>query len=110
MSIEEEFFKTFGIKKQKEYGCTDTWDFCLHQREYPNCKGCPFWEIINTEYPRITDRILLELICVHSTYSEPRLCATNIEAIKRQVLRDLINDNEEENLKQQVRSLFKEEE
>ena len=51
--IKEKFYKTFGIKKKKEYGCTDTWEICYHQEEYPNCKGCPFWELIDIKYPEI---------------------------------------------------------
>lgn len=105
-NIEQEFFKTFGIEPKDYYGCDiDTW--CPFDNETCN-EVCPYWVKYKTELPKITDRVLLELICLHSTWSKPRLCATNIEAIKRQVLRDLIFENCDK-LKYQVQSLFREE-
>ena len=98
----EEFYKTFGIKERDLYGCG--W-----QADCPygdlDCKECPYYEKYATEYPPITDRILLELICLHSTWTLPRLCATNIEALKRQVLRDLICEDCDK-LRGQVQKLF----
>ena len=90
MSIEEEFFKTFGIEKQKKYGCTDTWEVCHHDREYPNCKGCPFWELINTEYPKITSDILLELICILNTVTEPDLGDINYGRLRNSIIEQCI--------------------
>ena len=84
-NIEEEFFKTFGIDKQR--------------RLWTPKEG------FKNYYPPITNRTLLELICLHSTWSAPRLCATNIEALKRQVLRDLICEDCDK-LREQVRKLF----
>ena len=91
-NIEEEFYKTFGIEACK--GCLNKGKLmCLE------CYDC------EEQYPPITDRILLELICLHSTWTLPRLCATNIEALKRQVLRDLICEDCDK-LRGQVQKLF----
>lgn len=51
MAIEEEFYRVFGIKKQKYYACKD---------EHYN-------DVFDVKYPPITDRILLELICIASS-------------------------------------------
>ena len=122
MIIEEEFFKTFEIEPKYQDTCTveekywsneefaneyGTFDMYMNAKcgNQENCTtkcSCAYQKEI---YPQITDRILLELICLHSTWCEPRLCATNIEAIKRQVLRDLIFEDCEK-LKQQVQKLF----
>lgn len=53
MSIEEEFFKTFGIEKR----CIKPKD-CVRKGICKGAVTCDFYT-----YPEITDRILLELIC-----------------------------------------------
>lgn len=123
--IDEEFFKTFGIEPKYQDTCTveekywsnkelaneyGTFDMYMNAKcgNQENCTtecSCAYQKEI---YPPITDKILLELICLHSTWSAPRLCATNIEAIKRQVLRDLICENCDK-LREQVRKLFESE-
>lgn len=77
------FFDTFGIKVSR---CTKDGN-CYFQE----CSKCDWY--IHT-YPQITDRILLELIAIHSTWRFPRLCCLNIEELKEQVLSDLIIFND----------------
>lgn len=90
--IEKQFFDTFGIKpKEQEI-------FVLKR-------------MIVKEYPEITDRILLELICILSQLQGRindyyRIIHSNYEGLKTQILGDCIC--EKEFIKQQVQSLFKE--
>ena len=85
--IEKQFFETFGIEP---IGCKDN----------KNCTGtldcrtqCP-----NAKYPQITDRILLELICLnnrHYVTLEDLICPKNIETIKESVLKKFIERNKD---------------
>ena len=96
-----QFFKTFGIepityckhfkyvkskcdKLNSESGCTD----CIGKY---------------SDYPKITDRVLLELICI--AYSAHDIDLT-IEEIKENILQDLIKSKDE--VKHQIQQLFKE--
>ena len=103
-NLTEEFFRVFGIEPEwKDVRSQNTTIYTDEQakeirKTNRNIQLC---------YPQISSDRLLEMICLHSTWCEPRLCATNIEAIKRQVLRDLIFEDCEK-LKQQVQQLFKE--
>lgn len=60
------------------------------------------------DYPQITDRILLELICIYCTEMN---CWTNftttVEKLREEILKDFIIDAEYFS-KKQVRALFKE--
>ena len=103
--IEKQFFDTFGIEP---IGCKDN----------KNCTGtldcrtqCP-----NAIYPQITDRILLELICILNGHTGIDVRAEEIGALKEELLEhciDLITYelcciDEIDEVKQQVQSLFKE--
>ena len=92
--LEKQFFDTFGIEPKPLFstrnGYTD--DAYL--------------------YPQITDRILLELICILSKYQKDvgsllEICETDKNSIKEEVLDMLIFRDIA--LKQQVQALFKEE-
>ena len=65
--IEEKFYKTFGIEKATSYYCrSDLRDAC--RKEGVNCESCKYVNMAITDYPPITDRILLEMICIHNIY------------------------------------------
>lgn len=101
--IEKEFFKVFGIEPiSKWHKCKDY--NCVCCDEYDNCSKREF------VYTEITDRILLELICILGTTIRqfkipPKL---NIEQLKYHILRNCIN--EQESIYTRVKSLFKGEE
>ena len=58
------FFDTFGIKLKSIFkGCKLGIDHYTSTCIQETCKGCKY-EIREKEYPQITDRILLELICI----------------------------------------------
>ena len=70
--LEKHFFSTFGIEPSTKY------DYCWKSEE-------------NTDklYPQITDRILLNLICIANQY-EYYSISTNIKNIQAQTLRILL--------------------
>ena len=96
--LEKKFFDTFGIEpsnmcKYAKYGyegTEGTWYFCAkNQKEcwtYPSDTGC---KDKMTSYPEITDRILLNLICIANQY-EYYSISTNIKNIQAQTLRILL--------------------
>ena len=87
--LEKQFFDTFGIEpKEQEI-------FVLKR-------------MIIKEYPQITDRILLELICIAHTSPVITFCSRNVVDLKEEVLNVLCNWVEERNIKHQVRTLFEE--
>lgn len=94
--LEKQFFDTFGIepKTNQVYGI---------QLDYHI-----------EEYPQITDRILLELICIWNLYCTYTLIPTNYPKIKEYVLEQfLLIDTynfivDLPIVKQQVQALFKE--
>lgn len=103
--LEKQFFDTFGIEPME-----------IPSREY-NSDGeiCSYY----VEYPQITDRILLELICIaneHQSFS----ATTNIKNIQARTLKMLLRtdrfyknyygyDREHKKLVKQVRRLFEDE-
>ena len=105
--LEKQFFDTFGIEPDVE----SCYRSCYHKCEtksYLNCKDCDKATVI---YPQITDRILLELICILSKYQKDvgsllEICETDKNSIKEEVLDMLIFRDIA--LKQQVQALFKE--
>lgn len=97
--LDKQFFDAFGIEP---IGCKDN----------ENCTGtldcrtqCP-----NAEYPQITDRILLELICIINNYCQTKLrCdyqlySVNIGELRQEVLSDCMEYSE--HIKQQVQLLL----
>ena len=93
--LEKKFFDTFGIKKK--------------ELEYPDNF---------TYYPEITDRILLELICIYNQYSQPfSIYSEKKEFLRDDILELMINIfnyfyahemDKYSKLKHQVRTLFEE--
>ncbi len=89
----EEFYKTFGIEPKKEcyyWDCPYSTgeiakDISMHNR---NCKECknPDKEV----YPPITDKTILELICLHSEYDSFLLTREKFETLKNNLLLRII--------------------
>ena len=107
--IEKQFFETFGIKPRSYLLCTSCWD-CIDAQP---CEQCHYGKLIEDEYPKITDRILLELICILTCHyldeREPyEITSINMEQLKQQVLSDIIRIASCEVTKCQVQKIFKE--
>ena len=107
--IEKQFFETFGIKPRSYLLCTSCWD-CIDAQP---CEQCHYGKLIEDEYPKITDRILLELICILTCHyldeREPyEITSINMEQLKQQVLSDIICIAGCEATKCQVQKIFKE--
>lgn len=103
--IEEKFFKTFGIEHIERYQdcsknaegiCENTCDFCDYYKDV----YC---------YPPITDRILLELICIvfHTFYKFDIDKDFTVETLKERVLRMLIIAKDD--VYNEIQSLFESE-
>ncbi len=94
------FFDTFGIEpKYKDYRTKNGKIYDNKNPENRNIRLC---------YPQITDRILLELICIAHTSPVITFCSRNVVNLKEEVLNVLCNWVEEHNIKHQVRTLFEE--
>ena len=93
--LEKQFFDTFGIKPlMKNIPCSE----CEFRLEECGCFYC------NREtYPQITDRILLELIVILGSIF---ICVEDVETLKDHILNQCIMN--QESIKHQVQSLFKE--
>jgi hypothetical protein len=115
--LEEEFFKVFGIEPKWRYKVHQFCHFYLCDKKtilenaylFKERKTCKV-KGAKKVYPEITDRKLLEMICILATTIKqfkvpPKL---NIEQLKYHILRNCIN--EQENIYTRVKSLFKEEE
>ena len=105
--LEKQFFNTFGI--EAKYKCTRDDNYY-----FPECIKCGWY--IRT-YPQITDRILLELICIHNNYLRTHLYSVDYESLVKEVLKDLINEQKKkefktyhvvDDMKREVQALFKE--
>lgn len=111
--LEKTFFDTFGIEKILPCATCYYW--------YDNKDRC-YWDYKNdTEckapkvYPQITDRILLELICLNNIYLWETHAST-VNELKNVLLNKYIehvnlmaDENEKQEYINQVRALFEEE-
>ena len=119
--LEKKFFDTFEIKPKKQcyyWDCPYSTgnivnDTPINERDCNNCKN-PDKEI----YPQITDRILLNLICIANEYLDYPT-STNIKNIQARTLRMLLkvkkyfkdtylSQDWHNELVRKVRKLFKE--
>jgi hypothetical protein len=104
--LEKQFFDTFGIES-KLNDCN--WQcqkpskliyMCANNNDCEHCK----------EYPQITDKILLKLIC-YMTVQQYQLVISNkrtIDDLKKYILKKCIKDySKNEYLKHQVQAIFK---
>ena len=85
--LEKQFFETFGIEPREEKYCL--WECKEPSLEHVPCnKECEY-QRHNIYYPEITDRRLLELICIaneQDTYPS----TTNMNNIKARTLKMLL--------------------
>lgn len=110
--LEKQFFDTFGIEPRKVKICRNI-NHC--PKKYKLCNDdCKHWQVIRTDYPQITDRILLELMFLItgiSTSFELRNIR-NVTALKTAILEFFIKkyggSQNRKILKHQVQALFKE--
>ena len=109
--LEKKFFDTFGIEPEYK---TCIFKYCKNKKEY-DCENCGdrIWH-----YPQITDRILLNLICIANEYLDYPT-STNIKNIQARTLRMLLKAKKyfkdtyssqdwHNELVRKVRKLFKE--
>ena len=128
-NIEQEFFKTFGIEPKIKDGCKyadnywnneklankyGTFDAYLKEKcpyENKECYTICSYSYDKEVYPEITDRILLELICLYEQrhHSISILNAENIEILKNLILKTYIQ-NKGYFTHNEIQQLFKEEE
>lgn len=101
--LEKQFFDTFGIEP---IGCKDNKN-CTGVLD---CTQCP-----NAKYPQITDRILLELICISkqiTMLSDFFMYRPSIEELKNNILENMLNKDlfnfKNKDIKHQIRTLFEE--
>ena len=109
--LEKTFFDTFGIPRL----CSS--QVCEH---WGDCEACLIYPAFALDYPQITDRILLELICILTEWrqycaSDYIIKAINIDILKNDILKDclyMLNWYEfkkcGKDIKHQVRTLFEE--
>lgn len=121
--LEKNFFDTFGIEPKYAYLVTDMF-YTSNSHNYEatkndlikyfgnkNCGRYKVTEVYKT-YPQITDRILLELICIcNSTYINGytnyfMATGKTKEGLKEEILKKCIALSKD--IKCQVRTLFKE--
>lgn len=105
MNREEKFYKTFGIEKQQTCSRSDT---CYNGSACNDCEGCNAYK-----YPQITDRILLELLCILNKYTgETKLMKEEYKDIKQEIFGEVLFIYErmrkpyQKELTNQVRKLF----
>lgn len=102
--LEKKFFNTFGIEPIAEY-CKHQ---CNNELDESACIGCKYIEKV--EYPQITDKQYLELICVlneNTTLDETYYQgASTVKELKKLVLKDLIKTKENFDTKHQVQAIF----
>lgn len=112
--LEEQFFKVFGVEKI----CTHTIinpESCNH-RKMTRCCGCDW-----LEYPEITDRKLLQLLCIYNDMQscvETCITPCKYEDIKENILQILIDEKTDitdyeggtymDVMTKQIKQLFKE--
>ena len=113
--LEKTFFDTFGIEPEEEKYCL--WECKEPSLEHVPCnKECKY-QRHDIYYPQITDRILLELICLCPDLDN--VFFTDVEKLKETLLNSYINiynyyvnaeslSDCEKELKHQVRTLFEE--
>ena len=120
--LEKKFFNTFGIEPKKQcyywdcpYSTGDVVkDTPMNERDCNSCKN-PNKEI----YPQITDRILLELICIKNKelISIVQVRGNNLEELKSYILQTWshwytyysslpVHKERADNFKRRIRALF----
>lgn len=104
--LEKQFFDTFGIEPREFKSC-DVGTFCPYPEKECGSDTCPYYRTYKIDYPQITDRILLELICIANhkdVYIDFE--GTDIETIKNSLLENFIFFRRD--VEKYVKKLFKE--
>ena len=111
------FFDTFDIEPRKFKSC-DVGTFCPYPEKECGTDTCPYYRTYKVDYPAISDRILLELICILLSNNSPymfKLGNWDVEKLKDTVLTMCIKlpdflewEDTSEYFKHQVRTLFEE--
>ena len=107
---EKQFFDTFGIEPKYESHSCDGWGRTVEVKYFTDKKEAKKFGIVvsELEYPQITDRILLELICTTKGLVITQDC-NSVGQLKDGVLKVLINLAQVNNdIKHQVCTLFEE--
>lgn len=99
IDIEEKFFEMFGIKPEYKI-CP--FHHCIYKKEY-DCNNCDDRE---WKYPEITDRILLELICLLNSLHSYVVISDNFYELKDEVLNKLIQKPASMDVKQRVQDII----
>ena len=109
--LEKQFFDTFGIEPKIRFHCVNSQP-CAHTGFH--CKSCTYHSK-DVIYPQITDRILLELICISkqiTMLSDFFMYRPSIEELKNNILENMLNKDllnfKNKDIKHQVRTLFEE--
>ena len=101
--LEKQFFDTFGIYLREARICRNV-NNCSKKYELCN-DDCKHWQAIRKEYPQITDRQYLELICL---VNERRILPNcNVNELKEYILKELCTMIISESFKHQVQAIFK---
>lgn len=111
--LEKQFFDTFKIPKRFILPIENfKYSYKNYKEAYKINRACNDWEHQETinelkkgkyEYPTITDRILLELICIIGAIY---ICARDKETLKEHILVQCMVNNKD--IKPQIQALFKE--
>ena len=104
--LEKQFFDTFGI--EPFIYCSKPRLDCDARSKGSCRKDCEYYS--GVLYPEITDRILLEFICILTKFYGELVLeqSTGINDLKEQVLNIFIRTSYKDNFKHRVRTLFKE--
>ena len=114
--MEKQFFETFDIEPRDSFkGCENGITFYTYDCDIPSCRGCSK-AIREKVYPKITDRIYLELIRIHfGTRPYDTIgYRENLDQLKEFVLKELTESYKNdfydfrEEVKEKVQALFKE--
>lgn len=119
--IEKQFYKTFDVEQKYKYK-VEMLGFenstCIAIVDLPNmnelqkCYGERL-KIIEKFDDTITDRILLELICIltawHLDEREPyEITSYSVKTLKKEILEDCINLQNSQKVQYKIQALFKE--
>lgn len=88
--LETRFFEGFGIEPEEEKYCM--WECKIPELEHVACNKQCEHQRHNISYPEITDRILLELICIANRVATTM--SETIDELKEETLQTLIETQE----------------
>ena len=116
--LEKTFFDTFGIGAYYKYLLIDKTNRCHNEKLFDKTNFIDFIKSgkdylllkVIKYHPQITDRILLELMCILTKFYGELVLeqCLDIKDLKEQVLNIFVRTSYKDNFKHQVRTLFKE--